>query len=283
MKKSELKKRLKESEDLCRKVGTLLTKYQKKIDKLKVQSKKAQGIASEADWASEKLIQKTLAKAFPKDDFLAEESYFRQEQKGTQPRVKSLMKKEALWVIDPLDGTNNFLNGFDYYSICLSLLVKGKPVLGVVYRPSSDEFFFAIKGEGSFKKRLNTTNSRKKKLSVTKSKRLLKDSILVTGFATEKGQSLEQEFTRFKNVMKRVRAVRRLGSAALDLCYVAEGIFDGFWEIGLAPWDVAAAGLICQEAGVKITNIKNEKFTPFSDSFLAARGPLHRKLLDLFA
>ena len=283
MNKRELKQRLKVVETLCVRAGSLLSRYQKKIDKLKIQNKQTQGIASEADWASEKLIQKTLSKAFPTDDFLAEESYFRQQQEGTSPQIKSLKEKSALWVVDPLDGTNNFLNGFDYYSICISLLVKGKPVLGVVYRPSSDEFFFALKGEGSFKKKLNSPRSRKKILSVVKSKRTLKDSILVTGFVTEKGQSLEQEFTRFKNVMHRVRAVRRLGSAALDLCYVAEGIFDGFWETGLAPWDVAAAGLICQEAGVKITDINNQKFSPFSNSFLASRGSLHKKLLDLLA
>ena len=283
MKKSELKKRLKIIESLSVEAGEVLAKYERKIGKLKIQNKKTQGIATEADWASERLIQKTLKKHFPDDQFLAEESYFRQQQEGTNPKAESLMQQEALWVVDPLDGTNNFLNGFNYYSVCISLVSFGKPVLGGVYRPSSGEFFFALAGEGSFKKNLLIPNSRRKKLDPFKSKKKLKDSILVTGFATEKGQSLEQEFTRFKNVMTQVRAVRRLGSAALDLCYVAEGIFDGFWEIGLAPWDVAAAGIICQEAGVKITDINNKKFSPFNYSFLAARSDLHKKLLELFS
>ena len=111
---------------------------------------------------------------------------------------------------------------------------------------------------------------------------LLKQCMMSTGFVTEKGKLFSQEFNLFKKMMSEARAIRRMGSAALDLSLLAEGVFDGFWERGLAPWDVSAGGLICQEAGVQVTDYKGQKFHPFQETILAARAPHHRKMIRLF-
>ena len=165
----------------------------------------------------------------------------------------------------------------DYYAICIGLIYRGLPLTGVVYRPSTDDCYSASIGNGAFKKKLKML-SRSKNLFQQKSVNKLKDSMLVTGFATEKGVVFDTEFLMFKNIMGTCRGIRRMGSAALDLCLVAEGIFDGFWERGLAPWDITAAGIICQEAGVKVSDYQGTSFQPFADTILAARKPLHKNL-----
>ena len=110
----------------------------------------------------------------------------------------------------------------------------------------------------------------------------MKDALLVTGFAVEKGVVFQREFKLFKNIMIKSRGVRRLGSAALDICYVANGLWDGFWERGLSPWDVAAAGLICLEKGVEVTDYSVKVFNPFQSSIVVARRPIHRELKNIF-
>ena len=162
----------------------------------------------------------------------------------------------------------------DYYSVCICLAIYGVPTVGVVYRPSNKDLFFSIKGQGS------TYQNKGKSIRIPKVKnnKSMKDSLLITGFSTEKGQVSDEEFNLFKHISSNVRGVRRLGSAALDMCYVALGIFDGFWEGGLAPWDVSASGLICEEAGVKVTDYNGNPFSPFSDNFLVARQPFYNKL-----
>lgn len=258
--------------------GKLLLGYQKKIKELKVTHKDAQGVVSEADLASEKLIMTVLKKKFPFVEFLAEENCYLNKSDPFSDSAKNL---EWSWIIDPLDGTTNFLNGLDYYAVCISLAHKGKPVVGVVFRPSTDECFVAVKNEGTYKQSLFKTSA-KKKLVHWRNKKPLKECLLVTGFATEKGELFEQEFTQFKKLMGQSRGVRRMGSAALDLCYVADGIFDSFWERGLAPWDMAAAGIICLEAGVKVTDYRTQDFSPFSSTILAARMPLYSHIQKLF-
>ena len=138
-------------------------------------------------------------------------------------------------LIDPLDGTSNFLNRFDYFSVCICLAIKGVPFVGVVFRPSTKELFFAIKERGATYKIGNSTVQMPK----SPNKKLIKNSLLVTGFSSEKGQVSEDEFALFKKISTNSRGVRRLGSAALDMCYVAAGFFDGFWEKSLAPWEMS--------------------------------------------
>lgn len=275
---TEIKRALNVSIEIARKTGRKLVKYQKKIDKLNITSKEAQGVVSEADIVAEKFIIKELTKSFPGTDFLAEESTY-EDYASTAEAVKALKKKEWLWVIDPLDGTTNYLNGMDYFAVCISLLHKGKIVTGVVYRPRTDELFYAEIGKGSFYK-----NGKSKSLSIKAKgkKKLLRESLLVTGFATEKGVVFDEEFSQFKKMMEKSRGIRRMGSAALDLCFVASGVFDGFWERGLAPWDMAAAGIICSEAGVKVTDYYGQKFDPFVETILAARNPVYKQISQEF-
>ena len=272
---------LKFSEQLAIKAGKLLLKNSKKISSLKIKYKEAQGVASTADVESENLIVSAIKKKFPEHSFLAEESAF-EIYSGEKSRFEFLKEKEWVWIIDPLDGTNNFLNGLDYYAICISLVHRGKPVVAVVYRPGNGDMFSAIYKKGSF---YQNKNKRIKKYSLVKNKNTkpLRSSLLVTGFTTEKGEIFDQEFDLFKSMMGKSRGIRRMGSAALDLCYVASGTFDCFWERGLAPWDVAAAGLICLEAKVKVTDYYGSPFHPFQETILAARAPLSLEVLNLFS
>ena len=269
---------------LAVKAAKLLLLKQQKISSLKITNKKAQGIASSADTESEALIVDGIKAKYPDHFILAEETAYK-EYMGQMDRYKFLKEKEWVWIIDPLDGTNNFLNGLDYYGICISLVNFGEPVTGLVLRPTNGECFYAIKGKGS--KLVNFTNSFKKKskpISLKKStnKKSLCDSLLVTGFATEKGPVFDREFDLFKHMLGKSRGIRRMGSAALDLCYVARGVFDCFWEKGLAAWDVSAAGLICLEAGVKVSDYEGQKFHPFQETIVASRAPLHKEILSLF-
>lgn len=270
--------------ELAIKAAKFLIKKQKKISSLKITTKIAQGIASNADTESEKIIINGIKKMYPDHFILAEESAY-QEYRGEMSRYNFLKEKEWVWIIDPLDGTNNYLNGLDYFGVCISLAHYGEPVVGVVLRPTNGECFFAVKNKGSkiinfsqdFKKK-----SPAKKLSSAKSKKKLKDALLVTGFTTEKGEMFEQEFALFKSMVGKSRGIRRMGSAALDLCYVAKGVFDCFWEKGLAAWDVSAAGLICLEAGVTVTDYEGQEFHPFQETILASKKPLHTEILSLF-
>lgn len=265
--------------ELSEAVGEFLLKKQKLIlglkSNLKVHHKEAQGVASEADIGAEERILKAIKKRYPHHEFLAEESAYALF-KGAKEKYEYLKEKEWVWVIDPLDGTNNFLNGLDYYAICISLVNFGKPVLGVVYRPRTGEIFTALEGKGA---RLRLSNASKfKRLQCLKSKKPLSECLLVTGFTTEKGEVFDREFDLFKNMMGKSRGIRRMGSAALDLCYVASGIFDAFWERGLAPWDVSAAGIICLQAGIQITTYEGEEFHPFQSTIVAAKKEIKTQL-----
>ena len=272
---------LKLSLKLAKISGAHLMKKQQRISSLKITNKEAQGIASNADTESEKIIIDGIKKCYPEHFILAEESAFK-EFNGEMARYDFLKNKEWVWIIDPLDGTNNFLNGLDYFSVCISLAHFGEPVVGVVLRPSSGECFYAIKGKGTKTLNLLKKNSKLISLKKSNSKKNLKNSLLVTGFTTEKGPIFEEEFTLFKNMLGKSRGIRRMGSAALDLCYVSKGIFDCFWERGLAAWDVSAAGLICEESGVVVTDYAGQKFHPFQETIVAARAPLHGEILSIF-
>jgi myo-inositol-1(or 4)-monophosphatase len=266
--------------ELAQKSGAHLLKKQKNLSKLKITTKHAQGIASNADVESEKMIIAGIAKKYPTHQILAEESAY-EKFDGEMNKYKFLSLQEWVWIIDPLDGTNNFLSGLDYFAVCISLVHFGEPVLGVVFRPSTGECFYALKGKGSYVLNFNS-DSKARALSNKIVSKKLKDSLLVTGFTTEKGVVFEQEFELFKMMIGKSRGIRRMGSAALDMCYVSKGIFDCFWERGLASWDMAAAGLICMEAGVKVTDYRGQKFHPFIETILVARASIHREVLYLF-
>jgi myo-inositol-1(or 4)-monophosphatase len=277
--RSKLKEIEKEVIKIAKGAGNQILKHKSNLDQLKTSSKESQGMVSEADFASETFIIKKLLKKYPEIPVLAEETYYKEfkESKHAYEQFKSV---PMLWIIDPLDGTNNFIHGLDYFAVCISLVVKGNPVLGVVYSPERKELFYASQGNGMFYRKGNQLGDR---VFQRKGKKELRNTLLATGFATEKGKPFNDEFKKFKKMMCDVRAIRRMGSAALDLCYVATGIYDGFWEKGLAPWDMAAAAIICREAGVKVTEYNGQKNNPFSETIVAGRGAIHKKVMDNLA
>ena len=273
------KKLLKELQDFAQDVsyeaGEILLKYQKKRHELKISCKGSEGIASEADQASEDYILKSITENYPKHTILSEEDF----SKNKKVTYKKAEESEFCWVIDPLDGTNNFVNGIPIYAVSIALLNKGKPIVGVVYNPTSGECFFASKGQGAYLIDFRINPFKKYSLIIQSNEKEMKDCIFSPAPSYEKDKSFDQQLSVFKKNILGCRAVRRLGSAALELCYVANGNFDGYWEKNLKPWDVAAAGLICIEAKIELTDFCGKRYTPFDNSFLAAPNPLHSKIL----
>ncbi len=257
--------------------GLKLVRRQKKLHQLKISTKEAQGVVSNADIEAENYLINHLRPLVKGAEFLAEESAFK-AYGGRSAAYKKYKEKDFVWIIDPLDGTTNYLNKMDYFGVCICLAYKGQPLIGVVHRPPTHETYCAIFDQGSF---LIDAHGKRKKLTLPKERKLLKNSLLVTGFACEKGEVFNREFTLFKNMMKEARGIRRMGSAALDICMVAHGVFDAFWERGLSPWDVAAAALILKEAGGNVTDYNGRKFNPFQDTIVGSRSSLHTQVLKV--
>lgn len=262
--------------DVAKQTSKILLGFEKKINRLVIMHKKSQGVASTADLKAEKHIVGSILKKYPEHAILAEESSYSQGIKD----YESFCQYPYTWIIDPLDGTNNFLNGLNYYCVCICLAHYGKPVMGVVMRPSTGEIFYATKMRGAY---YVAPGKKAKRIYAKQNSKKLKDSIVSTGFATEKGERIAEEFEPFHRLLTNARAIRRMGSAALDMCYTALGIFDGFWERHLAPWDVAASGIICEEAGAKVTDFNGRLFTPFDRTIIASREPLHRQIKNFIA
>lgn len=216
-------------------------------------------LVTEVDMASERLITQKLKDAFPDHGILAEEGG------GTQK------ERPFLWYVDPLDGTTNYTHDYPFYCVSLALYHEGRPLLAVVYDPVRDEMFSALRDFGSF------LNGRRIEASSVDS---MDKALLVTGFSYDIRHHPENNLNYFKYFLFRAQALRRDGSAALNLCYVACGRFDGMWEMRLKPWDVAAGRLIVEEATGRITTMRGEPFEPWSDSILASNGPLHEELLQ---
>lgn len=216
-------------------------------------------LVTEYDNRSEEFIINFLKEHFPNFSFLAEES----------GKTENGIQSDYFWVIDPLDGTVNFAHGLPIFSVSIAL-IKGQEILsGVIYNPNLDELFVAEKGKGAY------LNQKRLKVSSCND---LDSSFLVTGFPynidTNPGHCVDQ----FVQMLKRGIPVRRLGSAALDLAYVAAGRFDGFWEINLNPWDVAAGVLLVQEAGGVVTQYNKDPYWITNNNILATNGLIHDQL-----
>jgi myo-inositol-1(or 4)-monophosphatase len=217
-------------------------------------------LVTEVDLLCEKEIISRIKKQFPDHDILAEES-------GATQR-----HSEYRWIIDPLDGTVNYSHGFPSYCVSIGLEQKGEIVLGVIYSSCLDELFVAEKGKGS------TLNSKPISVSAISS---VKKSLLITGFAYDVGQSDNDNLDHFQNFVKESQAVRRMGSAALDLCYVAAGRADGFWELNLHAWDMAAGILIIREAGGEVTRFEGSEFQIDGREILATNSLVHQEMIDI--
>ncbi len=238
--------------------GEILNKYFGNISS--VRKKGIIDLVTEADLESEREIIASIRKVFPGHSILAEESGY---SDGT---------KDHQWIIDPLDGTTNFAHRLPIYAISIAFTVKGETIMGMVLNPASGEFFTATRGQGA---RLNG-----KPIRVSSIDRMI-DTLLVTGFPYDTADIFEDLMVRFTTCLKATQGIRRLGSAALDLCYVACGRFDSFWEQNLKPWDTAAGALIVSEAGGKVTDFTGRIFRPEKKQILATNARVHKDMLKL--
>lgn len=217
-------------------------------------------LVTEADLASEKAIIHVIQKEYPDHFILSEET----------GEIKS--DNEYKWIIDPIDGTVNFANGIPICCVSIGVEKNGGMIMGAVYNPFIDEFFFAEKGEGA------SLNG--KKISVS-NKNNVSSSCLVTGFPYTYLDSSNGPLQVFEKLIRKGIPVRRLGSAAIDLCWVAAGRFDGFYEHKLQAWDSAAGFLIVEEAGGKVTDFKGDHYSPYQPHILATNGLIHEELLGI--
>jgi myo-inositol-1(or 4)-monophosphatase len=224
-------------------------KYKSDIDLLTATDKKV-----------EETIIKLIKKNFPEHDILAEES-------GTAGQ-RSAFK----WIIDPIDGTTNFYHTFPQVSTSIAVERDGIVIAGAVYDPMRDELFYAEKGKGA---RMNG-----KKIRVSETKKL-GGSLLVTGFPYDRRKKADYYLGFFKAFMMKTHGIRRLGSAAMDYCYVACGRFDGYWEFKLKPWDVAAGSLILKEAGGKLSDFEGNKFSIYESETLATNAKIHAEMVKV--
>ncbi len=260
-KPSELKKIKAVAIKAAHEAGKIHLKYYRK--KLNVREKEAAGLVTQVDLQSEKLIKKILNKQFPNFAFLGEET----------GESKKLSEDTPVWHVDPLDGTTNFVHGFPMFCVSIGLAIRDEPILGVIYIPTLNETFHGAKNCGAF---LN-----KKRMKVSK-RNILKECLLTTGFAyIADEEKLAPEVTRFKKVSLEARAVRRPGAAAIDLAYVAAGIFDGFWEKNLSSWDICAGALLVSEAGGSVSNFSNEPIKLSKKEILATNGHIHESMIEI--
>ncbi len=216
-------------------------------------------LVTEADHASDKAIQDVIKKAFPDHGIVSEET------------AEVVSDSEYKWIIDPIDGTVNFANGIPICCVSIGLEHKGQMLMGAVYNPNLKEFFFAEKGEGAT---LNDV-----KISVSNKTEVLR-SCLVTGFPYTYLDQPNGPLQAFERLIRRGVPVRRLGSAAIDLCWVAAGRFDGFYEHQLNAWDSAAGFLIVEEAGGRVTDLKGGTYSPFQPGIIATNGLIHDELIE---
>ena len=220
----------------ARRAGNIINRATRNLDIVTVKEKAANDFVSEVDHEAEQVIIRTLHEAYPAHSILAEESGASGES-------------EYQWIIDPLDGTTNFLHGFPQYAVAIALRHRGVVTQAVIYDPSRNDLFTATRGRGAF---LNDHRMRVSKRDT------LKSSLLGTGFPFRQVGHLDVYLATLRHMMANATDVRRAGSATLDLAYVAAGRLDGFWEFGLSPWDMAAGGLLITEAGGLVGDLSGE-------------------------
>jgi myo-inositol-1(or 4)-monophosphatase len=245
----------------ARKAAGIISRASFDVDKLTIRKKRQNDFVSEVDEAAEEAIIRILRDAYPDHGILAEES-------GTSDDAKS----DYVWVIDPLDGTTNFLHGFPQYCVSIGLLHKGKPTQAVIYDPNRNELFTATKGVGAY------LNDRRIRVSRTDR---LEDALMGTGFPFREVGHLDDYLRMFRNVTMATSGIRRPGAAALDLAWVACGRIDGFWEMGLSPWDMAAGALLVREAGGLIGDLDGNEGFLDSGRVVATNAKLFSAMLQL--
>lgn len=257
---NQLQQLTQQVEAIARKAGDFILNERKTFSTKKVEVKGLNDFVSYVDKSSEKLIVAQLKEILPQTGFITEE--------GTEARDDNPLK----WVIDPLDGTTNFIHGMPFFAVSIALLHEKEPLVGVVYEINQDEMFSAWKDGGAY---LNA-----EAISVSNAT-TVKDSLLGTGFPYYDYHLLNQYLDLFKHLMQHSHGIRRPGSAATDLAYVACGRFDGFYEYSLSPWDVAAGVLLVREAGGIVTDFSGEDEAIFTQEIIATNPHIHAEFLKL--
>jgi myo-inositol-1(or 4)-monophosphatase len=248
----------------ARAAGAIINRASLDLDILRVNTKSPNDFVTEVDQAAEQAIIETLLTAYPNHGILAEES-------GRQHGARH---SEYLWIIDPLDGTTNFIHGFPVYAVSIALAHRGVIQQAVVYDPARNDLFYASKGRGAF---LND-----RRLRVSKRTRM-QDALIGTGFPFRKGDNFKRYVKMFEEVMQSCAGLRRPGAAALDLCYVAAGYYDGFFETGLNPWDIAAGALMITEAGGLIGNFTGEADYLYQREVVAGTPKIYGQLVQMLS
>jgi len=228
--------------------------------RINVDHKGSINIVTDVDLASEKLIREAISTYYPRHQVLAEEGGLSESE------------SEYRWIVDPLDGTTNYAHGYPVFCVSIALECKGAIVLGVVYDPMRDELFTAEQGGGA------ALNNRPIRVSKTAE---LMQGLLSTGFPYDIKTSKLTNLDHWANFAMNAQALRRDGAAALDLCYVACGRFDGFWELNLSPWDTAAGALIVSEAGGRLTDFSGGAFSNYKPEIVASNGLVHDQMLEV--
>jgi myo-inositol-1(or 4)-monophosphatase len=248
----------------ARAAGAIINRAALDVELLKISAKGTNDFVTEVDQAAEHAIIDVLLEAYPGHGILAEES----------GRARGAKHSEYVWIIDPLDGTTNFIHGLPVYAVSIALAFRGKVEQAVVYDPARNDLFFASKGRGAF---LND-----RRLRVSKRLRMA-DALIGTGFPFRKGDNFKRYVKMFEEVMQQCAGLRRPGAAALDLCYVAAGWYDGFFETGLSPWDVAAGSLMITEAGGLVGNFTGEADYLYQREVVAGNPKIYSQLVQTLA
>jgi myo-inositol-1(or 4)-monophosphatase len=245
----------------ARRAGTIINRAAQDIDALTVSTKRHNDFVTEVDKAAEQAVIQILLKAYPDHAILAEES-------GAHG------KSDYVWIIDPLDGTTNFIHGFPQYCVSIALRHKDTVMQAVVYDPGRNELYTATRGRGAY------LNDRRMRVSKRKQ---LDDALIGTGFPFRTIENISAYVPILRQVMGQTAGVRRAGSAALDLAYVAAGRLDGFWETGLSPWDMAAGSLLIQEAGGLVSDFQGEGNFLDSGDIVTGTPKVFAPLLQIIA
>ncbi len=256
----KLKRILEQTQEVAKEAGSFIRKERTHFDVAKVEHKGFNDLVSYVDKEAERIIVERLSAVFPEAGFITEEE------------TSTIKGEKYNWVIDPLDGTTNFIHGIPVFAVSIALMEDEEVILGVVYEVNRHECFYAIKGGGAF---CNDTRIHVSQAST------LAASLVATGFPYYNFELIDRYLNSMKALMQKSHGLRRMGSAAVDLCYVATGRTEGFFEYNLNSYDVAAGTIIVQEAGGQVTDFAGEKDFIFGRKIVASNGRIHTEFLDL--
>jgi myo-inositol-1(or 4)-monophosphatase len=256
---SECHERIALARQLAIEAGDLLLSYFGRLEH--IERKGSVDLVTEADKGAEALLSAAVSRAFPQDSFLGEEG-----------GVSGASEAAWSWVVDPLDGTTNFVHRVPHFAVSIGLLFEGEPYGGVIRHVCRGETYHASRGEGAW--------CEDRRLQVTEQS-VLSDCLLATGFGYDRAQRATELLVPVKRAMEQGRGLRRMGAAALDFVDVAQGLYDGFWEDDLSPWDVAAGVVLVQEAGGQVTAFGGRPVTIDGGSFIATNGLIHEAMIAL--